>query len=316
MLDQWLTVVVPTFNGERCLPEALQTLVDQQDRAPPNVIVVDDGSTDGTLAAARRFEARLPLTIVAGRHTGNWVANTNWGVELAETAYATILHQDDRWRPTRLARLRGAFERDPQAALVIHPVRVVDESGAARGTLDPPLDCCDGRLDGQIVGRRLLVQNWIACCGAAFRCEAFKSVGGLDDSLWYAADWELWLKLIDHGPVVLLPERLADLRVHAGSQTVARIHQFDEMASQLQTVWNRHRARYIGYGRRSAARLTAVSRLSLDLNGALSSWAAGRRRPLTLLGLALRFAALGPLGWRDFVRDSRIVQRVACRCPF
>ena len=110
MTAPWLTVIIPTYNGAaRYLPAALESIVAQDD---PNieVIAVDYGSTDATLTILDSFASRLPLTIIQ-RRVGNWVANTNLGLEHAHGEVACFLHQDDLWRPGRLAAVRFATRR-------------------------------------------------------------------------------------------------------------------------------------------------------------------------------------------------------------
>src|SRR5947207_2836516 len=65
--------------------------------------------------------------------------------------------------------------------------------------------------------------------------------GGLDESLWYTADWDLWLRLAALGRIRYLQSAFAAFRVHAGSQTVVR-NDVGERRRQLETVLDRHRA--------------------------------------------------------------------------
>ncbi len=65
-----------------------------------------------------------------------------------------------------------------------------------------------GRLDSDIVVPRLLVQNFLAMPAPLVRREAMLQVGGMDDTLWYAADWDLWLKLAALGPTLYVPQAL------------------------------------------------------------------------------------------------------------
>jgi glycosyltransferase involved in cell wall biosynthesis len=102
----WLSVVVPTYNGAAYLPAALESVAAQADDGV-EVVAVDDGSTDATPAILESFAGRLRLTVVR-RRVGNWVANTNLGLEHARGEWVCFLHQDDLWRPGRLAAVRRA----------------------------------------------------------------------------------------------------------------------------------------------------------------------------------------------------------------
>ena len=86
MEGPWLSVIMPTYNGDAYLESALQSLVVQTDQ-DFEVVVVDDGSTDTTLRIIRAYSNHLPMTLVERPHRGNWVANTNLGMSLAKGRY-------------------------------------------------------------------------------------------------------------------------------------------------------------------------------------------------------------------------------------
>src|SRR5690606_3364314 len=130
------------------------------------------------------FSSRLALRVVTGRHTGNWASNANCGISLAVADHLAILHQDDRWCEGRLVAIREAVQAEPTAPLLFHPVYYVNDSGRRIGRWEAPFPRRRALLDAsQIVGH-LLVQNFIACCAATFRRDAWQRVGGLDETLW------------------------------------------------------------------------------------------------------------------------------------
>ena len=134
--------------------------------------------------------------------------------------------------------------------------------------------------------------------------------GGLDEALWFSADWDLWLRLGALGPVGFVGETLSAFRVHPASQTAARKLQPNEWEEQLTTVLARHLER----GRLAEGSVRSVERVamaSIAVNCALS--AASRGEPSKLARVLLQLLGLGPLGWRRYLRDSRIVQRVRSR---
>ena len=130
MSTPWLSVVMPTYNGDAFLAAALESIRAQQDGGDFEVIAVDDGSEDGTLATLEAYSSRLPLRIVSRPRTGNWVASSNHGLAVARGEYACLLHQDDLWMDGRLRALRATLDGAPDAALVVHPSWFVDTRGA------------------------------------------------------------------------------------------------------------------------------------------------------------------------------------------
>src|SRR3982074_3394237 len=80
MSTPWLSVVLPPYNGGAYLPAALESIRTQQSGGEFEVIAVDDGSEDGTVATLEEYASRLPLRIVRRPRSGNWVASTNHGL--------------------------------------------------------------------------------------------------------------------------------------------------------------------------------------------------------------------------------------------
>ncbi len=300
----WLSIVLPTFNGQLYLRECLDSIARQHCEGI-ELIAVDDGSTDQTLRLLREFSERLPMKIVGRPHCGNWVANTNFGFSLASGEYLGILHQDDCWLPGRLTALAQVTRRRPSAALVVHPVWFIDGRGRRLGLWRCPLPTQRGALPAALVVPRLLVQNFIAMPAPVFRSEAFRAVGGMDEDLWYTADWDLWLKLASYGGTLYCPTPLACFRIHGASQTVRRSCAADTFRGQLQSVLRRHRANLGSPG------LARVAQFSADVNVALAKRFHGGGRPS--VGLLLRGICLGPTGLLWYIRNSRIAERVTAR---
>jgi glycosyltransferase involved in cell wall biosynthesis len=109
-----MSVVIPVFNGERFLSETLESVF-AQDVDGLEIIVVDDGSTDGTAAIVRRYGARI-----AGIRQSNrgQAAAVNAGLRRARGAFVSVLDADDVWAPGSLAALRQEAMRSPGTDIV------------------------------------------------------------------------------------------------------------------------------------------------------------------------------------------------------
>lgn len=309
MADVWVSVILPTWNGAAYLEAALESLC-RQEEPSLEVIAVDDGSTDGTLAILQSFAGRMALRIVARPHRGNWVANTNYGMGLARGRYLAWLHQDDVWAANRLAVLRGLAERWPQAVLLFHPVWYIDASGRRVGRWCAPFAARTACLSSEAVVERLLVHNFVAASAAVFPAAVWREVGALDERLWYLADWDFWLRLARRGPVVYHPVPLGSFRLHAESQTRVRFAESEDLAQQYRIVLARHLDGPEPAWRNGTPAVGAA-RFSAELTLAMSEWMAGRR--VAWGRLARGFWGLGPAGWFRFVHHSRIVARCAAR---
>jgi hypothetical protein len=156
----------------------------------------------------------------------------------------------------------------------------------------------------------LLVQDFIACSASIFKAEAARRVGGMDEALWYAGDWDFWLKLAGLGRTVYHPVPLTSCRVHSASQTCRRIHRTEDIEDQYAVVLARHLAGW-DEGNPARDRTARLARFSCEVNVALMRFLGGHQ--VGWLRLLRSFLRLGPAGWRRYFHDSRIVERTLCR---
>src|SRR5262249_25795968 len=127
---------------------------------------------------------------------------------------------------------------------------------------------------------------------------------GIDPALWYTGDWDLWLKLAQHGRSYYHDQVTAGFRIHGSSATSTGSRDADDFRAQLETVIERHLAAIPIPQRARAGRLADAS---VAVNVALAASANGARGGLAR---AIRSVlALGPIdGWR-YIRYSRIIDR-------
>lgn len=305
MTTPWLSVIVPTFNGARYLPAALDS-AQSQTLDGVEIVVVDDGSTDDTLAILSNYRDRLPLTVIE-RRIGNWAANSNLGLEHARGEWACFLHQDDEWRPGRLTKIRRRLS--DESALMLHAASFIDSAGRTVGRWSCPLPSGEAGSPPQKTIARLLVQNFVPLPAATFRRADALKVGGLNPELWFTADWDLWLKLAALGRTTYLPSALAAFRLHGQSQTVVRSGRSAEMRNQYQAVFNAHWP--VWRDRLDCpARVAEAARLAREINIALSARHHGERVIWSTFSVA---AAVGPGTWAYCLWNSRLVERVVSR---
>jgi hypothetical protein len=304
--EPWLTVLMPTLNGEAYLAESLDSVARQPNGV--RVILVDGGSTDGTVEVARRYLNQIDLDILQCPESKGWVWSTNLALGLTQTPYACLLHQDDTWRGGRVAAMRAKVATQPNAALHLCDSDFVAPDGRVVGPWRCPWNA-SGLLDQGELLRALLVQDFIACPAPVFRTDAARAVGGLDTELWYTADWDFWLKLARHGQSTYTAERLVAFRVHPQSLTVTGSAGNEDFFEQMQRVADRHRVSIAGDPRKQM--IERAGRFSNRLNASLASVFHGGRAAVGRL--LIEAVALGPVGLCHYLRSSRIVERVAAR---
>lgn len=298
-----LSVVMPVRDGARWLGEALASI--EAALLPGfdvEVVVVDDGSVDGSRDVISSFSGRLDLCVLDGRGAG-WAQASNDGLARAGGQLATFLHQDDRWHPDRLRVVGELLDRSPGASLWLHGASFIDAAGQGLGRWRLPLPGDRGVLGGRHFAERLIVQNFLCVAAPVFRRS--DAGGGLRPDLWYTADWDLWLRLAGAGEVAYDARPLVDFRVHPSSQTSRRTAELDELRRQLGAVLETHLPRI---GDRVAAR---AALLSVEVNVALAALASGQRPAARPLLHALVEA--GARGTARYAVDSRVTERVWAR---
>lgn len=300
----WLSVVIPTYNGSKYLASALNSVVVQQD-AELECVVIDDGSTDNTLAIVREYQDRLNIKTIATARTGNWVTNTNQALTEATGTYACFLHQDDLWLDDRLQNIKNAIAAYPHASLYLHDAVFIDEESKPLGLWQCPLKAQSKMIAAERMLEKLLVQNFIAIPAPVFKRTAAIAAGGLNDELWYTADWDFWLKLAAMGDTCYINKPLAAFRVHGDSQTIRRSSSVAEFRQQMRSVVDKH------LPARSNREVKKVAWFSTEVNTTLAAMVHGESP--NLLKLTADFVQLGPTGWRRYWQDSRILERVSAR---
>jgi hypothetical protein len=301
----WLTVIMPTHQGERWIDAALRSIAIEES-AGIEVIVIDSSPTSATMEIARTYSERLRLRIIERADLLMWPAKTNFGVSISEAAHACWLHQDDSWLPGRVAAVRAWIDAAPSAALHLAPSTIIDQDGRKLGTWRCPLPP-DRELQPDFVVNRLLIQNFISVPAPIFRKDFWLANGGLDEALWYTADWDMWLKLATRGPVYYHDQVTTGFRIHTGSLTMTGSRDVTDFAQQMQIVLDRHRVRRGGRSRD----IERAAYASIAVNIALALASAGDFS--CLLQAATKVLRLGPAGMHRYLRDSRIVERLTPR---
>jgi glycosyltransferase involved in cell wall biosynthesis len=304
-LAPWLTVVMPSYCGEKWIASSLDSLAAEAAEGI-EVVLIDGSPSPATRDIANGYSDRLRLRIFERCDLLSWQAKTNFAVESAESSHICWLGVDDLWFPGRAAAVRAWIKAAPDAPLHLAPSAIVGKDGRKLGVWRCPLPT-NGRLPPALLTERLLVQNFIAAPAPVFRRDAWLGCGGLDETLWYTADWDIWLKLAESGAVYYHDCITVGFRIHNASLTVTGSRDSGIFARQMQIVLERH-IRKLGSLSKEVER---AARVSITVNTALAAASAGN--PNGLLRAALEVARLGPAGICRFIRDSRIVDRVMPR---
>jgi glycosyltransferase involved in cell wall biosynthesis len=208
-----VTVLIGAYDNEATVPRAIASILGQTE-TDLELIVIDDGSSDGSAAAAREAIGSDPRGRVMALERNLGIARSlNAGLEAAAAPVVAIQDADDYSEPERLARELGLLAAEPAVAVVGTRMREVGPDGQL---LRPRTS-----FTGGDVGAVLLRFNPIPNGSAAFRRDLALELGGYDPRYRYAAEYDLWLRLAERHRVVAIDEELC-VRVMGPGNVAAR----------------------------------------------------------------------------------------------
>lgn len=202
-MNPLVSVVIPSYNMAAYTPLTVESAL-AQDYPDVEVIVVDDGSTDGSVEALRRFAGRIRL--IEQKNAGACAAR-NRGLRECKGEFVAFLDCDDLWRRNKLSRCIAALRSRPEASMVHSFAYWIDGAGKVFG---PPR--FEPRPEGRVFAE-LARANHVVNSTPVSRTAAVRAAGGWDEAIFTTADWDLWLRLSKTAEVAFIPEVLARTRV-------------------------------------------------------------------------------------------------------
>lgn len=208
-----VSVIIPAFNAAGTILRAIDS-VRAQEIAALEIIVVDDGSSDGTAEVVDkniRPGERIKLQRMP-KNSGVSAAR-NTGIRLARGTFLAFLDADDIWLPGKLQKQIDAMEQDHAITLVSCNSRLLSQAGVPlkEGHMNRP------PVEGDDAWKTLLVYNFIPTPTVLARCSLVRELGGFDESLAVGEDLDLWIRLALRGKVVVLRDILTNYYDSAGS---------------------------------------------------------------------------------------------------
>jgi len=201
-----ISVVIPTCNQALYLREAIDSAL-AQTLPPFEVIVVDDGSTDGTPAILSEYGGRIRTIRQANAGVA---AARNTGMAAATGAYIAFLDSDDAWALDKLERQAARFKTDPGLGLVHGGVEHMDAAGV---TCSVVLDGLEGWVAGDMLrfdriviagpGSNIMVPTHVA-----------REIGGFDSRLPPSEDWDFCYRVASRYPIGYVPALMVRYRLH------------------------------------------------------------------------------------------------------
>lgn len=209
-----VSVLVMTYNHERFIRQALDSVLTQETNFPYEVIISEDCSTDGTRAIVQEYKSRLPEKIRLILSERNIASNAVVvrGIEAATGQYVALLDGDDYWvSPYKLQKQMEYLDRHPECSICFHNARVIHEDGSR----EPWLWNHAGQREITAL-TDILMDNYIATCSTMFRKGMFDCFPDWYDSFFPITDWPLHILNAEHGKIGYINEVMGVYRYHRG----------------------------------------------------------------------------------------------------
>lgn len=250
-----VSIVTPSFNQARYIEATIRSVL-AQDYARIEYIVIDGGSTDGTVDVIKKYEGRL-ATWVSEPDQGQTDA-INKGFARAQGDILAWINSDDTYEPGAVFAAVRYLQSHPEAGMVYGDCNFINESGRVIG-----------RFNAAQTDLPLLRRGYVHIPQQAsfFRADLWRQVGPLDPSFYFAMDYDLWTRLASRAEIKYEPQTWANFRLHTSGKTIVaddrcwpemvRVHYRDGgsffstivakyyIRKLIAPVWNRRRRRML-----------------------------------------------------------------------
>ncbi|MFC2028760.1 glycosyltransferase family 2 protein [Chloroflexota bacterium] len=203
-----VSIITPSYNQAEFLERTILSVL-KQDHPELEYIIVDGGSTDGSLEIIKKYAPRL-ASWVSEKDMGQTDA-INKGFSRARGDVLAWLNSDDTYQPGAVSAAVKIFQEYPDAGLVYGDANYINEDGKVIGRFPA------ARTDLKRLRRGYV---HIPQQAAFFRSHIWRKVGPLDPSFFFAMDYDLWVRIATHAPLAYTPQLWANFRLHAKGKTV------------------------------------------------------------------------------------------------
>ena len=294
-----VSIVTPSYNQAPYLEQTLRSVL-EQDYPSLEYIVVDGGSTDGSVEIIKSYADRLAWW-VSEQDRGQGEA-INKGLARASGEILAWLNSDDYYLPSAISSAVSIFEQNPDVVLVYGDMLAVDERSETTNVLRYEQYSLEDLLCFQIIGQPAVF----------FRREAYEKTSGLDTSFHFMLDHHLWIRIARQGKIMHIPQVWAAARYHPQAKNRLKPVEFGREAFRI-LEWMRSQPEliqdYMKVEKRARASANRVNaRYFLDAgqpSSALRYWSRALllHPPTALQRLNILFSAMLQLAGLNQLRE-------------
>jgi glycosyltransferase involved in cell wall biosynthesis len=233
-----ISVLLPFYNAEKYLGEAIESVLAQTHR-DLELILIDDGSTDGGTAIAKGYAAKDPRIRFIQQANAGISETLNRGLKLARNEWVARMDADDVMMPNRLERQLDFISRQPDIAIASSFVYYINSRGRiigqSKSEYSDPAAVAKAYANRQLIG--------FTHPAVIMRKSVIEAVGGYRDQFLAAEDTDLWNRVVETGALVVVqPEHLLKYRIHNESVSVAKAFFAAEQVAWLKACMRARRS--------------------------------------------------------------------------
>jgi glycosyltransferase involved in cell wall biosynthesis len=230
-----ISIITPSFNQGDYIQRTIESVLNQKGNFELEYVVIDGGSADRTLGVLKLYEERLQWISEKDRGQAHAV---NKGFEKVTGDIIGWINSDDRFEDGAFEKVCSIFHDNPDCRWLIGRCRIIDERDREFRKL---ITRYKDRQLGRYSYDRLLTEDFVSQPAVFFRGSFLREVGPLDESLQFALDYDLWLRMGAKTDPVIIPDVLASFRYHNLSKTSSQLDRSLAEVRQLCHLYGRGR---------------------------------------------------------------------------
>ncbi len=225
-----VSILMPAYNAERYLAETIDSIL-AQTYQNFELLIIDDGSKDNTLAIAKSYAKKdQRIKVISQANSG--VSNTlNRGIELIENEWICRMDADDLMMPNRIERQLAFIQEHPDIAVASSFIYNIDEHGRIIAQYQSKFTT-KAVVDEYVRTNQMINFHHPA---VIMRKSIIQAVGGYRGQFLVAQDCDLWNRVVEQGYTVLVqPEYLVKYRIHSSSVSIAKTRKATEQMNWIE----------------------------------------------------------------------------------